>query len=87
MSESQRLIFIAAILNSAIYLSGTMAIGIALNNQFAWKAALAAVGISFASWVLQYHATSSERLALASVWATAASVIAGAAAGFALLFG
>ena len=76
---------IGALLNSALYLSGCMIAGLVVGNGFAWRLALAAMGVTYVSYLAQFVAadTSASRIAIALVWF---SIILGAVAGISLLF-
>lgn len=73
-------IVLGILVNSALYLSGCVAAGLVTGNGLAWRFALAAVGVTYIGYVLQYVA---HALANAAVWL---SVGLGVAAGLSLLF-
>ncbi|HXI78302.1 MAG TPA: hypothetical protein VNH21_14260 [Steroidobacteraceae bacterium] len=76
---------IGALLNSALYLSGCLIAGLVVGNGFAWRLALAAMGMTYVSYLAQFVLTAPEPSNLASglVWF---SIILGAVAGTSLLF-
>ena len=78
---------IGVLLNSALYLGGCLIAGLATQNGIAWRFALAALGITYFSYVCHFAASEWNelgRLAIIFVWL---SVLLGACAGVALLFG
>lgn len=75
-------LFWATVVNSALYLSGCVAAGLVTGNPWAWKAGLAAIGLTYVSFHLQY--TMPGKLGLCHA-AVVASIAAGLLAGAALL--
>jgi hypothetical protein len=52
MTNDQRMQTLGAYINGALYLAGVIAAGLITGNAFAWKAAIAAAGVSFVTYVL-----------------------------------
>jgi hypothetical protein len=71
------------LVNSAIYLVGCFMAGMVLHNGVAWRLALASMGLSYCSYVVQLIEPVPMRAVL---FVTGASFVIGIAAGLALLF-
>lgn len=79
--------YVGALLNSAIYLACVFFAGIVVGDPLAWKLALAAMGVTYLSHILQLPAPSGRHLPMSIMFlAVIASVVLGIAAGVALLF-
>ena len=80
--------FAGALLNAALYLLCVFVAGLVTAHPVASKAAVAAMGITYVAHVLHYMAAQGQdpdHVRLAN-YIVVLSVIAGAVAGFALLF-
>lgn len=75
-----KLLVIAALLNSALFLAGIFVAGLVLHNPLAWKLALVSAGLCFLCYVTQYLGHENVAATLAST-----SIVAGAVGGVALL--
>ncbi len=81
-------LYVAAILNSALYLVGVFLAGVATGNKLAWSLALVTMGLCYFAPVLQIawpRPTGAQSILLAAVvlW----SLTIGTAAGWVLVFG
>lgn len=86
MSEIERFLIIGQLALGPIYLAGLYLAGFLVHDPHAWKAALAALGLTFLSYFFQH-------IGLYKTWARTigglvgvASIAVGAAGGIALLF-
>lgn len=86
MTDLQKFLFAAILLNSALYLSGVFAAGILLANPFAWKLALIAAGMCYVTYVAQYFSGVRHLYARVGEITTWLSIVAGVLAGLALLW-
>jgi hypothetical protein len=82
MTADQRLLVIGLYINSALYLTGVYWAGLIYHNNFAWKMALAAAGLSYVGYLAQV--TQIPRALCGIV--VGISAIVGAAAGLSLVF-
>jgi small-conductance mechanosensitive channel len=82
MTNDQRMQTLGAYINGALYLAGVIAVGLMTGNVFAWKAAIAAAGLSFVTYVLVVWGTRPAAFVLSGL-----SNGLGLLAGLALLFG
>lgn len=87
LSDLQKFLMFAALLSSALYLTGVFVAGLATSNGLAWKLALVSEGMCFIAYVCQYLWALHPIYAAVASTAVACSVFAGAAAGMALLLG
>ena len=82
------IIAIGVLLYGALYLVGCLVAGLCLGNRWAVILALSAMGVSYFSYVLHFVSTQTgdhwQAWAGVVVWL---SIVFGAAAGFAILFG
>jgi hypothetical protein len=83
MDDDQKLSGVAIITHGSLYLAGVYAAGIATGHPWAWKLALASMGVAYIGESLQYAVPFKYRLA--SLISYGASVILGALAGIALI--
>lgn len=78
---SREFLAIGCYINSALYLAAVFIAGLTTGNPWAWKLAIAAMGVTYLCFLVQVYG-----LSLKVVNAVvAASIIFGAAAGVALL--
>jgi hypothetical protein len=78
---------IGVLLNSALYLGGCMIAGLVIRNGAAWKLALAALGITYLSYVCHFSSTSlGDALHSWGIRLVFLSVALGVVSGLALLF-
>lgn len=81
--------FVGAMLNSALYLVAVFAAGQVHGNVWAWKSAIAAMGVTYLSYLAQCAWQADQgnvvlhKVSNAFVWL---SIALGVAAGLALLF-
>jgi hypothetical protein len=80
------LLIVGAMVNSALYLAGLLIAGFVAGNDWAWKGAIAAAGITYLSYLGNIAFINGHIPEWAARLVTAASIFAGAAAGIALLF-
>lgn len=81
MDEIQKRLIDGVQINSALYLSFALMLGVLRENPYAWRCALAAMGVTYLSYLVQYN--------WPGPWVapiTWLSIILGVAAGIALLF-
>jgi hypothetical protein len=83
-AAEHRLLVVALLLNSALYLSGAFIAGIVLGNRIAWLCALTSAGLCYIGPMFQLAAPAQRTYALAIV---VLSIVFGVAAGAALLIG
>jgi hypothetical protein len=77
--------------NSALYLAGCFLAGLATQNGWAWRLALAAMGVTYLSYLIQAQEERDIYAAIVAgptyaVYVVYASIALGVLAGFALLF-
>lgn len=75
-------VVVGAQINSALYLLCAFVAGTVTGHPVAWKLALAAMGVTYLSYIAQLE---SHIPRAAASWIVVASVVLGAAAGLALL--
>lgn len=86
--EANRLLFIALILNSALYITGVFVAGLVTGHPFAWQLAIVTAALCYFSPFVQLLLVGKPKsqhwpgLVLVIV-----SILVGAAAGFSLLIG
>jgi hypothetical protein len=85
MTDLQKLLVVAALFNSALYLTGVFVAGLLMHSPVAWKLALASSGLCFLCYALQYVSGLYAWAGTAAGTAAAASIVAGVIAGLALL--
>lgn len=77
-------VFVGILLNSALYLGSCVVAGLVSGYPVAWRLAVAAMGVTYLGYMGQIIEAVPPKVQYAVV---AASVVIGAAAGVALLFG
>lgn len=83
---NERLIMVVACIATAwLYFAGVFTAGLALHNSLAWQGALAGVGISYFSYLLQGRGVASPALDGATGLCFLISVVLGVGAGICLL--
>ena len=83
MTEDQRFIAIGAYINSALYCAGVFVAGIVRGNPWAWRLALATVGVTFLCYNAQLALPQIGRGTLSFMtWCT---IVVGICAGVSLL--
>lgn len=75
---------VGAIVNSAIYLVAVFYAGLTYGHPYAWKFAIAAMGVTYLSYLVQIPGREAAPTIAAIL--VVASILLGAAAGIALLF-
>lgn len=85
MTDLQKLLIVAALLNGALFLSAVFVAGLVTQNPLAWKLAIVAMGFAFLGYVAQYHQFSAWYFKSAMGTLTAGSVVVAVLAGGALL--
>ncbi len=86
LTDLQKCLIFAALLNSALYLTGCFVAGMVAGNAVAWKLALATTGLCFLSYMGQYFSGLGLVWRILSKLAALGSIVAGVAAGVALLW-
>lgn len=85
MTELQKLLIIAALLNAGLYLVCVFIAGLATQNPLAWKLAIVSMGFAFLGYVAQYHQFSAWYFRNAMGTLTAGSIVVAVLAGVMLL--
>jgi uncharacterized protein (DUF486 family) len=83
-AAEHRLLIIALLINSALYLTGAFIAGLMLGNRIAWLCALTSAGLCYIGPMFQLAAPAQRTYALVIV---VLSIVFGVAAGVALLVG
>lgn len=85
MTDLQKLLVVAILLNAALYLTGVFVAGLVTNNALAWKLAIVSAGFATLCYVAQYHQFSASYYQKAMGTLTAGSIVVAVIAGIALL--
>lgn len=85
MTDLQKLLVVACLLNAAMYLTAVFVAGLVTNNPLAWKLAIISMGLASLSYIAQYHQFSAWYYQKAMGTLVAGSIIAAVLAGVALL--
>lgn len=85
ITELQKLLIVAALVNGAMYLTAVFVAGLVTQNSLAWKLAIVAMGFAFLGYVAQYHQFTAWYFKSAMGTLTAGSVVVAVLACGALL--
>lgn len=86
LTDGQKMLIASALLSSALYLIACFVFALAKNNDFAAKMVIVSLGMCFISYVSQYLSGTSAVYEYVAKTATACSIVAGVAAGIAILW-
>lgn len=80
-------LYIAILINSALYLTGVFVAGLMLGNGWAWKLALLTAGLCYLSYMVQLIALHADGKAMVplSLMLIIATIVVGAAGGIMLV--
>lgn len=80
---AKRVVLYGIVVNSALYLTLVVVIALATSNPIAWKLGLAAIGVTYVSYMLQVAEGENQRYA--AYGAVVCSIVLGLLAGLTLL--
>lgn len=87
LTDLQRLLAYAVLLNGTVYCSLVFAAGFMTGNPLAWKTAIATIGLCWVCYAGEYLSGFGESFRRVAMLASGLSILTGLAAGLALLIG